>query len=218
MRCQDGFNTQPPEGGWGYQRFGLAVADGFQHTAARRRLVQAWKHFANCSQSFNTQPPEGGWFILVCTRTRQSVSTHSRPKAAGCPFFFLLHGGFVSTHSRPKAAGTTLCRVPLPCSVSTHSRPKAAGRNVLSSPVKAFAFQHTAARRRLGSARAISFSMSLRFNTQPPEGGWQKPSKSWPTKSSFNTQPPEGGWRRSNKVLYRVRCFNTQPPEGGWWH
>ena len=32
----------------------------------------------------------------------------------------------------------------------------------------------------------------------------------------FNTQPPEGGWDR-----YAVRCewsngFNTQPPEGGW--
>ena len=37
MGCQ-GFNTQPPEGGWGL------INDSFV-----------------ISQSFNTQPPEGGW-------------------------------------------------------------------------------------------------------------------------------------------------------------
>ena len=56
------------------------------------------------------------------------------------------------------------------------------------------AFQHTAARRRL-----VGMVMS-------------------PTKpSSFNTQPPEGGWQRAGHEFKRLcRCFNTQPPEGGW--
>ena len=32
----------------------------------------------------------------------------------------------------------------------------------------------------------------------------------------FNTQPPEGGWNCLILTMYRVVCFNTQPPEGGW--
>ena len=56
-----GFNTQPPEGGWGTRP---------------RAAGQDWR--------FNTQPPEGGWAketdkaVMV-----HAVSTHSRPKAAG---------------------------------------------------------------------------------------------------------------------------------------
>ena len=56
-----GFNTQPPEGGW------------------LRLLPSAF--YRGC---FNTQPPEGGW---KCEGKKSdlfnSVSTHSRPKAAG---------------------------------------------------------------------------------------------------------------------------------------
>ena len=57
----NGFNSQPPEGGW---------VDDLRH----------WLY----SVSFNSQPPEGGWYsddgapIEVV-----AVSTHSRPKAAG---------------------------------------------------------------------------------------------------------------------------------------
>ena len=55
-------------------------------------------------------------------------------------------------------------------------------------------FQHTAARRRLDKL-VISFSLlSVRFNTQPPEGGWHINANQSNTDSSFNTQPPEGGW------------------------
>ena len=32
----------------------------------------------------------------------------------------------------------------------------------------------------------------------------------------FNTQPPEGGWSVQTVWLCPVRGFNTQPPEGGW--
>ena len=79
-----GFNTQPPEGGWlgallpaailppvsTHSRPKAAGLDntilhlklyGFQHTAARRRLVglMGEKSGYPC---FNTQPPEGGWY------------------------------------------------------------------------------------------------------------------------------------------------------------
>ena len=56
-----GFNTQPPEGGWAGTLGYLKVLDVFQHTAARRRLA----------------PPTRPNALTI------SVSTHSRPKAAG---------------------------------------------------------------------------------------------------------------------------------------
>ena len=55
------FNTQPPEGGW----YGFCLSS-----------VQY--------DGFNTQPPEGGWpKPPINSKFRISVSTHSRPKAAG---------------------------------------------------------------------------------------------------------------------------------------
>ena len=37
-----GFNTQPPEGGWFIMNKLTTRFNAFQHTAARRRLVQHW--------------------------------------------------------------------------------------------------------------------------------------------------------------------------------
>ena len=79
-------------------------------------------------EGFNTQPPEGGWSTLLGSgHTPSTVSTHSRPKAAG---FFNKSADFslfVSTHSRPKAAGKPKGECLGSDWVSTHSRPKAAG-------------------------------------------------------------------------------------------
>ena len=55
----------------------------------------------------------------------------------------------VSTHSRPKAAGPANGIFYPLFSVSTHSRPKAAGCQT-----------------------AKAQDLVIRFNTQPPEGGW----------------------------------------------
>ena len=35
-------------------------------------------------------------------------------------------------------------------------------------------------------------------------------------RNRFNTQPPEGGWDNVGDICLGVGCFNTQPPEGGW--
>ena len=78
-----GFNTQPPEGGWSHSKNSLLTVALFQHTAARRRLVPSPSLYAGCP----------------------SVSTHSRPKAAGILSRFFVNNVNVSTHSRPKAAG-----------------------------------------------------------------------------------------------------------------
>ena len=105
------FNTQPPEGGWERPR---RVAEGnpvFQHTAARRRL---------------------GWCFVAC-RLCIDVSTHSRPKAAGCSTVSSIIGIDLFQH--------------------TAARRRLEGR--LKIPARRQVFQHTAARRRLGRLMCI---------------------------------------------------------------
>ena len=119
--------------------------------------------------------------------------------------------------------------------VSTHSRPKAAGSHAFSSVYTGLAFQHTAARRRLGVTRKtqnieLSFQhtaagsivrmsrpLKTGFNTQPPEGGWIRARWIRPFWRGFNTQPPEGGWVQVCRLMVQSNGFNTQPPEGGWY-
>ena len=85
--------------------FQMARIRAFQHTAARRRLP-----YPVCERirrrRFNTQPPEGGWDAIRDLINALWVSTHSRPKAAGCPARQAAKLAGVSTHSRPKAAGS----------------------------------------------------------------------------------------------------------------
>ena len=76
-------------------------------------------------------------------------------------------------------------------------------------------FQHTAARRRL-VLRTLQTCLMFGFNTQPPEGGWERPERAASRESCFNTQPPEGGWPSTRTTHSRQNGFNTQPPEGGW--
>ena len=64
-------------------RVTTAPPAAFQLTAARRRLVGVRRVF-NFITSFNSQPPEGGWEINKYLFYATPVSTHSRPKAAGC--------------------------------------------------------------------------------------------------------------------------------------
>ena len=164
---------------------------------------------------FSTQPPEGGWLLTARLLPSMRVSTHSRPKAAGAVHGYAAGSGHVSTHSRPKAAGCRIWTLSNSCT----------------------RFQHTAARRRLGLVR-FARAQGIGFNTQPPEGGWNRPpvgkgrlhvsTHSRPKAAGhafcillqhpkrFNTQPPEGGWGQF--VIYPIdhSSFNTQPPEGGW--
>ena len=55
-------------------------------------------------------------------------------------------------------------------------------------------FQLTAARRRL-AVLAGHFFERIRFNSQPPEGGWVVIVPKLVHSCCFNSQPPEGGWR-----------------------
>ena len=80
----------------------------FQHTAARRRLGALSCLFAGI----------------------QSVSTHSRPKAAGSATWFS-HSlyAFQHTAARRRLGCVHFFGIPL-LDVSTHSRPKAAGNSI----------------------------------------------------------------------------------------
>ena len=210
-----GFNTQPPEGGWKLITSVLMTVAGFQHTAARRRLGYITP-FLMVKLGFNTQPPEGGWNANRRYSIRCNVSTHSRPKAAGRFGTNQRAGQEVSTHSRPKAAGAWSHIRQKLVMVSTHSRPKAAG----------------------GSTAKWRF-LIIRFNTQPPEGGWscsycitvwialfqhtaarrrleaELTTPQRPTAVSTHSRPKAAG-PTSDVLRLHGRSFNTQPPEGGW--
>ena len=121
-----GFNSQPPEGGWIPDDAKTAIEGAFQLTAARRRL-----------DSDQATP-----------LAEVTVSTHSRPKAAGIFGVLIFSIKRVSTHSRPKAAGFQGFGIQFFTLVSTHSRPKAAGSIKMLTAIT-FLFQLTAARRRL---------------------------------------------------------------------
>ena len=165
------------------------------------------------------------------------VSTHSRPKAAGCQIRLIAIQKLVSTHSRPKAAGWTTS-ITRRNSLSFNTQPPeggwlnhvaiaaavtgfqhtAARRRLVDKPKERHfksLFQHTAARRRLAACRRGSI-LDAGFNTQPPEGGWKPQIHHIPQYHSFNTQPPEGGWSSAQRRQTRDSRFNTQPPEGGW--
>ena len=91
----------------------------FQHTAARRRLLQLI---------------DGKRYVVL-------VSTHSRPKAAarGMLTTFVIYFEFQHTAARRRLLKTEILKAFI-CDVSTHSRPKAAayGWNWSAYRVKGF--------------------------------------------------------------------------------
>ena len=116
-----GFNSQPPEGGWKCRPKLHPTTRVSTHSRPKAAgLILRVIHWVY--MSFNSQPPEGGWnqnltqiqtislFQLTAARRRlgtKSVAVKSSP--------------IVSTHSRPKAAGAsaeTLNRQGLHCPVS----------------------------------------------------------------------------------------------------
>ena len=210
------FNTQPPEGGWLDCSDVAALKNRFQHTAARRRLdsgamdspiLARFQHTAARRRLGAGLPIDGTeqWFQHTAARRRlvQVVSPHDDV-------------GSVSTHSRPKAAGFGV-ESTQPPTISFNTQPPEGGWLQIKF---AFhipdGFQHTAARRRLASA-ARPVSMTPCFNTQPPEGGWGGFRRLRGIWDCFNTQPPEGGWMARIKAALDAFSFNTQPPEGGWF-
>ena len=134
--------------------------------------------------------------LHLFTRCRE-VSTHSRLKAAGISYFWIVQYNFaVSTHSRLKAAGPRKQHIKRFFRfVSTHSRLKAAGYQEGDKLDKE---QKVSTHSRLKAAGSFIFAyipFICCFNTQPPEGGWFPQNQCGAERCGFNTQPPEGGWQ-----------------------
>ena len=99
---------------------------------------------------FNTQPPEGGWKAIK-PPFQPLNSFNTQPPEGG--WVIIILGIIEAVAFQHTAARRRLVRRP------KENRPKAA-------------FQHTAARRRLGLTKVFLHLCLIRFNTQPPEGGW----------------------------------------------
>ena len=101
----DGFNTQPPEGGW-----------------------ETKFHSRTDTQRFNTQPPEGGWIQLYEWICFSFVFQHTaaRRRLAMTLDMMPITRSFQHTAARRRLEQQRRKDAPS-FSVSTHSRPKAAG-------------------------------------------------------------------------------------------
>ena len=165
------------------------------------------------------------------------VSTHSRPKAAGSSEDGPRALDAVSTHSRPKAAGFWLPYGDIFNLCFNTQPPEGGWEKNPPFDLAAYEFQHTAARRRLGSSILIS-SLAPCFNTQPPEGGW--PMNLFASNAGAKFQHTAARRRLGTKTFFELEearfqhtaarrrlakflipfeentGFNTQPPEGGW--
>ena len=98
----------------------------FQLTAARRRLdSDQATPLSEVTVSTHSRPKAAGTFITD-SKGRLIVSTHSRPKAAGCLKWSSNVLEYVSTHSRPKAAGCAIYHL-IYCTQCFNSQPPEGG-------------------------------------------------------------------------------------------
>ena len=123
----------------------------FQHTAARRRLVQPLGFIFVFGASFNTQPPEGGWMGLCGKLHMETVSTHSRPKAAGWSSFIFLVA-YMCFNTQPPEGGWTQIYLVTFNLFSFNTQPPEGGWIQIW----------------------VVLMIRVSFNTQPPEGGWEE--------------------------------------------
>ena len=144
----------------------------FQHTAARRRLG-------------NKMPKMNHAILFQHTAARRRLEKQLEQQK---------HVTNVSTHSRPKAAGSTFGEDRYKSAMFQHTaaRRRLGFNCVLSGAI--YLFQHTAARRRLVFLRYVFSVISIvSTHSRPKAAGPLWRSKQYDV-VRFNTQPPEGGW------------------------
>ena len=229
-RCRGRFNTQPPEGGWHLLGAGVVrqvlvsthsrpKAAGYSATGRPSRIrcfntqppEGGWPSGgvrASAPRSFNTQPPEGGWWAEVLRSIGGvTVSTHSRPKAAGHSSFWtvFVFALFQHTAARRRLAVSFIARAFFK---RFNTQPPEGGW--ISEQLKDgnnTRFQHTAARRRLGpSAMQHDGLMAVSTHSRPKAAGAGLLHRC-PSDSRFNTQPPEGGWEAVQSLPLNLYLF-----------
>ena len=122
---------------------------------------------------FNTQPPEGGWLacgcISGCPHEFQHTAARRRLAIQDCH-----HRQYLSRFNTqpPEGGWQQLGNHALPV-ICFNTQPPEGGWALDSyKGNQRQLFQHTAARRRLGSSHTSQQYQPVSFNTQPPEGGW----------------------------------------------
>ena len=222
-RSKKGFNTQPPEGGWTY-----GFITGYNYivsTHSRPKAAGWWRLISETYlRRFNTQPPEGGWSghpkakprgarfqhtaarrrLVQMHRTKMEnlyVSTHSRPKAAGCDAASV-RVERRSFNTQPPEGGWIDDFVSCTKRPCFNTQPPEGGW-LLHLPYSfgCQRFQHTAARRRLAiNSQVRQVVSSVSTHSRPKAAGFRKRPRQ-PISRCFNTQPPEGGWIGSRNAL-----------------
>ena len=188
----------------------------FQHTAARRRLVYPWFSIIKYEEFQHTAARRR---LVKCGLTplaAATVSTHSRPKAAGSnPKIFEIIQ--ISFNTQPPEGGWDKPFQPVQLTVGFNTQPPEGGwLQFIWSMRVVVKFQHTAARRRLVLRDEVTeMTPEVSTHSRPKAAGFGFP-KIVCLRVSFNTQPPEGGWGLFYGRSYERFSFNTQPPEGGW--
>ena len=164
------FNTQPPEGDC-HVRFFKPVGIGFQHTAARRRLIksgvdgtmsQVSTHsrpkataclvacLVACMISFNTQPPEGDWYLHhLFSGFDLFQHTAARRRLRMTPFRIWLLYCF---NTQPPEGDCLQPSNPASIKYGFNTQPPEGDCGVEALEGEVTWFQHTAARRRLDVA------------------------------------------------------------------
>ena len=159
----------------------------FQHTAARRRLL-------------NTKLP-----ILIIklkfqhTAARRRLPLTINQQQRGSKFQHTAARRRLPHHQ-------CLCNVT--GKVSTHSRPEVAALSFDINDSATDVFQHTAARRWLQIMVMCHRWSANCFNTQPPGGGCFLLERTKCPIACFNTQPPGGGCSLHKKAR-KISVLNT---------
>ena len=167
----------------------------FQHTATRRWLGLNLIDWCGRIISFNTQPPEGGWgSVLSAHVSAVSVSTHSHPKVAG-DTVDTFGGGSLFQHTATRRWLAGGFRPAAPCTGRFNTQPPEGGWAIFGAARAAErVFQHTATRRWL-VLRRVGLRVALRVSTHShPKVAGRHDCRHQLLAERFNTQPPEGGW------------------------
>ena len=146
----------------------------------------------------------------------KTVSTHSRPRAAGgCAYALFL--GLLCFNTQPPEGGWSRFENFGRINVSFNTQPPEGGwADILVKGLVMKMFQHTAARGRLDSmAVPVMRWIGVSTHSRPRAAGLSTIRLGCPLR--FQHTAARGrlaGQHRDNGI--RTFGFNTQPPEGGW--
>ena len=189
----------------------------FQHTAARRRLAMKTYAIKENKRFQHTAARRRLVYDDSCQLSYLSVSTHSRPKAAGIVICDKNGDERVSTHSRPKAAGAPAKGRALTKVMGFNTQPPEGGWTIILQPLAYLCmFQHTAARRRLVSGipkGAIQINVST--HSRPKAAGVAMANFLIPFEVSTHSRPKAAGMTTLPERILSGVSTHSRPKAAG---